>query len=138
MPKQPSIRFENVSKAFGDLVVLDKVSFNIPKGETTAIIGPSGAGKSVILKHIVGLLQPDSGSVYVMDCDMGSSKQDDIYATRRRMGMLFQNGALFDSMTVGENIAFPLVQNHKHLSEDERDAKVDEVLKQVELPGLQK
>jgi len=131
------IQFENVSKAFGDLVVLDKVSFEIPKGQTTAIIGHSGAGKSVLLKHIVGLLKPDSGSVHVLDCDMANAPQQAIYATRRRMGMLFQQGALFESMTVGENIAFPLVHNHKALSASERDDRVAEVLTQVELPGMQ-
>ena len=131
------IRFENVSKSFGEHVVLDDVSFSIPKGQTTAIIGQSGAGKSVILKHIVGLMQPDAGQVMVLGCDMAHAPAAELYATRKRMGMLFQNGALFDSMTVGENIAFPLVQHHKKMSVSEREGRVEEVLKQVELPGTQ-
>jgi phospholipid/cholesterol/gamma-HCH transport system ATP-binding protein len=131
------IRFENVTKSFGSHVVLNEVSFTIPKGQTTAIIGPSGVGKSVILKHIVGLMQPDSGQVVVLGCDMANAPQSEIYATRKRMGMLFQNGALFESMTVGENIAFPLVQNHKHMSHSEREDRVATVLKEVEFPGMQ-
>ena len=107
MPKETVIEFQQVSKTFGEHNVLDAVSFSIPKGQTTAIIGHSGAGKSVILKHIVGLLKPDSGRVLVMGCDMASAPLSEIYATRKRMGMLFQNGALFESMTVAENVAFP-------------------------------
>ena len=137
MPSENVIEFRNVSKAFGDNCILNGVSFGIPRGQTTAIIGHSGAGKSVILKHIVGLLKPDSGSVEVMGCDMASAPQSEIYATRKRMGMLFQNGALFESMSVGENVAFPLVQHRKDMPQGERQDRVAEVLKQVELPGFE-
>lgn len=137
MPNDNVIEFQNVFKAFGDNRILNGVSFGIPKGQTTAIIGHSGAGKSVILKHIVGLLKPDSGHVQVMGCDMASAPQSEIYSTRKRMGMLFQNGALFESMSVGENIAFPLVQHQKELADSEIEDRVAEVLKQVELPGFE-
>ena len=91
------IQLKNVSKSFGDLHVLRNVSLEIPEGETTAIIGPSGTGKSVSLKHIVGLLRPDTGQVLCFGTDMASASEKEIYAARRRMGMLFQDGALFDS-----------------------------------------
>ena len=137
MRSENVIEFRNVTKSFGDHSILRGVSFGIPKGQTTAIIGHSGAGKSVILKHIVGLLKPDSGSVEVMGCDMAVAPQAEVYAIRKRMGMLFQNGALFESMTVGENVAFPLVQHRKELSPSERSDRVAEVLGQVELPGFE-
>ncbi len=130
------IVLDNVSKRFGDLIVLDGVSLTLPRACTTAIIGPSGTGKSVLLKHIVGLLKPDSGSVKVFGVDMGRARERDIYATRKRIGMLFQDGALFDSFNVGENIAFPLVQHHPKMSKEERREKVEKVLEMVELPGL--
>ena len=138
MTNEHIIAFENVCKSFGEHRVLDSVSFQIPRGQTTAIIGHSGAGKSVVLKHIVCLLQPDSGRVEVLGCDMASAPRAAIYATRKRMGMLFQNGALFESMSVGENVAFPLAQHRKDLSISERQDRVSEVLKQVELPGFER
>ena len=90
MRSENVIEFRNVTKSFGDHSILRGVSFGIPKGQTTAIIGHSGAGKSVILKHIVGLLKPDSGSVEVMGCDMAVAPQAEVYAIRKRMGMLFK------------------------------------------------
>ncbi len=131
----PAIRFVGVSKAFGDLVVLDDVSLDIPRGRTTAIIGPSGTGKSVLLKHIVGLLQPDAGSVWVGDIDMATAGRKERFAVRRRLGMLFQDGALFDSMTAGANVAFPL-RFHTRLGPDERRARAQEALEKVELPDV--
>lgn len=130
----PVIRIEGVHKAFGDHVVLDGISLDIPTGETTAIIGPSGTGKSVLLKLIVGLLQPDAGRVLCFGTDMGAATERQLYAVRRRFGMLFQDGALFDSMTVGENVAFPLEQ-HTHLPPDEIRARVEDKLALVGLPG---
>jgi len=130
------IALENVCKSFGDHLVLDDISLKIPLGQTTAIIGPSGAGKSVLLKHVVGLVRPDSGSVMVLGTDMATAREKDLYGVRRRIGMLFQDGALFDSMTVGENIAFPLEHHRRDLTDSERMARVEEVLGQVELPGF--
>lgn len=133
---EPPIQLRNVSKRFGDLVVLDDVSLDMPRGKTTAVIGPSGTGKSVLLKHIVGLLHPDAGEVRVLGVDMARASEKRVYAVRKRLGMLFQDGALFDSMSVGDNIAFPLVQHQRELGPDARRARVDAVLEMVELPGL--
>ena len=129
------IRMVEVSKRFGDLIVLDKVSMDIAVGQTTAIIGPSGAGKSVLLKHLVGLIAPDSGQVLVGDVDMARASERAKYRVRKRMGMLFQDGALFDSLSTGDNIAFPLV-HHTRLGARERRRRVEEALELVELPGL--
>lgn len=130
------IVFERVSKRFGALTVLDDVSLRFPRGQTTAVIGPSGTGKSVLLKHIVGLLHPDAGEVRVLGVDMARAPAAEVYATRKRLGMLFQDGALFDSLCVGENVAFPLQQHRPDLNARQRRARVDEVLEMVELPGL--
>lgn len=131
------IELVDVHKAFGDLVVLGGVTLSIPEGRTTAIIGPSGTGKSVLLKHIVGLIRPDSGAVRCFGVDMASASEAAVYAVRRRMGMLFQEGALFDSMSVGENVAFPLVHHARELSAAQRQRKVEEKLELVGLPGFQ-
>lgn len=130
------IELVDVCKRFGELVVLDHVSLTVPRGQTTAVIGPSGTGKSVLLKHIVGLLRPDAGEVRVFGTDMARASEREIYAVRRRLGMLFQDGALFDSLSTGENIAFPLDQHRRDLSPSERRARVERVLELVELPGL--
>jgi len=130
------VRLVDVRKRFGDLVVLDGVSLELPRGATTAIIGPSGTGKSVLLKHIVGLIQPDAGQVLVFGTDMARAGERAVYGVRKRLGMLFQDGALFDSLSTGENIEFPLRQHHPELSAAERRDRVDEVLQMVELPGL--
>jgi phospholipid/cholesterol/gamma-HCH transport system ATP-binding protein len=134
-PQDAIIRLENVSKRFGDLIVLDDVTMSFERGRTTAIIGPSGTGKSVLLKHLVGLLQPDSGHVWIGDVDMAVANEKLKYATRRRFGMLFQDGALFDSMSAGDNVAFPLL-HHTTMSAEERRAKAEEKLALVELKGL--
>lgn len=127
----------DVHKAFGELVVLDGVSLSIPEGQTTAIIGPSGTGKSVLLKHIVGLVRPDSGEVRCFGVDMATADERQTYAVRRRMGMLFQEGALFDSMTVGENVAFPLRHHAPELDEAQRRSRVEEKLELVGMAGMQ-
>lgn len=129
------IRLEGVHKRFGDLVVLDGVDMDILRGETTVLIGPSGTGKSVLLKHLVGLLEPDAGRVWVGDVDMATASERSKRAVRKRFGMLFQNGALFDSLSAGENVAFPLV-HHTRLSEAERRRVAEEKLALVELDGL--
>jgi phospholipid/cholesterol/gamma-HCH transport system ATP-binding protein len=133
---EPPVRLVDVHKRFGTLTVLDGVSFDIPRGRTTAIIGPSGTGKSVMLKHIVGLIRPDAGRVEVFGTDMAHAPERDVYAVRKRLGMLFQDGALFDSLSAGENIEFPLARHHPELSAAERRDRVEEALAMVELPGL--
>lgn len=134
-PEDAIIRLEHVSKRFGDLVVLDDVSMAFERGRTTAIIGPSGTGKSVLIKHIVGLLSPDSGHVWVGDVDMATAKEREKFAVRKRFGMLFQDGALFDSLTAGENVAFPL-EHHTSMSAAERRHVAEQKLELVELGGL--
>lgn len=135
MADKPIIRLVDLHKRFGSLVVLDGVSFDIATGETTAIIGPSGTGKSVLIKHIVGLLEPDSGQVWVGDIDMAQANEKTKYKVRKRFGMLFQDGALFDSMSAGENVAFPLIY-HTKLNEKQRRQKAEEMMELVELPGV--
>lgn len=131
----PIIRLVNLHKAFGDLVVLDDVSMDIERGLTTAIIGPSGTGKSVLIKHIVGLLSPDSGEVWVDDVDMARASAAQMAVVRKRFGMLFQNGALFDSMSAGDNVAFPL-RFHSKLTKRQRRDKAQSKLEMVELPDV--
>lgn len=133
MSSDAAIRIERLSKRFGEHVVLDDVSFDIPRGRTTVILGPSGTGKSVLLKHIVGLIEPESGHVWVGDVDMANASDRQKQAVRRRFGMLFQDGALFDSLTAGENVAFPL-KFHTKLDEDGRRARATAALARVELP----
>ena len=106
----PVIRFENVHKRFGPLVVLNGLTLDIPADQTTVVIGPSGTGKSVLLKHIVGLLKPDSGEIYFHGRRIDNLADKQLEPIRKRFGFLFQLSALFDSMDVGENIAFPLRQ----------------------------
>lgn len=134
-PPSPLIRIRGLHKRFGAQVVLDGVSFDIPEGRTTAIIGPSGTGKSVMLKHIVGLIRPDEGEVLCFGTDMARAPEAALYAARRRIGMLFQDGALFDSYSVGDNVAFPLLHHAPRMTEAERRAKVEEKLALVGLPG---
>ncbi|HYE21617.1 MAG TPA: ABC transporter ATP-binding protein [Tepidisphaeraceae bacterium] len=132
----PLIELRNVSKAFGRLVVLDDLSLSIEAGHSVVIIGASGTGKSVLLKHIVGLLRPDSGEVYFDDHRIDTLRESQLMDVRQRFGFLFQMGALFDSNTVGENIAFPLIE-HTHKSPDEVKQLVAEKLAMVGLPGIE-
>ena len=110
-----AVRFDKVSKRFGPLAVLDDVSFDIPKGKAFCLLGRSGTGKSVTLRHIVGLVRPDSGTVFVEDRDINSLGGRELGEVRTHMGFLFQNAALFDSMSVGDNVAFPM-RRHTKLS----------------------
>src|SRR5215813_797335 len=105
---KPYIDFQHVSKAFGDNRVLDDVSFQVFPGETVCILGRSGVGKSVSLHHIMGFLKPDSGHVIVAGEDITNYNEEQLEGIRKKVTMVFQNGALFDSLTVGENVAFPL------------------------------
>jgi phospholipid/cholesterol/gamma-HCH transport system ATP-binding protein len=127
---------EDLHKSFGEKVVLDGVSFEVAEGESLAIVGPSGTGKSVLLKHLIGLLQPDSGRVLVGDVDLWSLDVFERNTLRRKFGMSFQEGALFDSMTVFENVAFPL-RRSKLPAKKIRD-RVRECLDIVHLEGVEK
>lgn len=130
------IAFRRVTKRFGSQVVLDDVSLEIPQGRTTVIIGPSGTGKSVFIKLLVGLLKPESGEIWIGDQEITRLRERDLYQVRKRFGMLFQDGALFDSMNVGDNIAFPLRQ-HTNKTEKEIMTVVRAKLAQVGLPHVE-
>jgi phospholipid/cholesterol/gamma-HCH transport system ATP-binding protein len=116
-----AVRFERVSKRFGALAVLDDVSFEIPQGQAFCLLGRSGTGKSVTLRHIVGLVRPDSGKVFVEDQDITTLTGRALGEVRTHMGFLFQNAALFDSMTVGDNVAFPMRRHTKWSAGDIRE-----------------
>ena len=103
-----AVRFDHVSKAFGALKVLDDISFEIPTGQAFCLLGRSGTGKSVALRHIVALVRPDSGKVFVGEQDITTLAGHELAEVRKHMGFLFQNAALFDSMSVGDNVAFPM------------------------------
>ena len=133
----PLVEFRNLHKRFGRLVVLDGVSMAVNRGESVVVIGASGSGKSVMLKHIVGLLRPDKGEVCFDGQRVDHMPEKRLMEIRKRVGFLFQMGALFDSLTVGENIAFPL-QEHSHKTPDEISAVVANRLKMVGLPGIEK
>lgn len=130
------VELRRVSKRFGSLEVLRDVSVKFRKGETAVIIGASGAGKSVILKHIVTLLKPDSGEVYCAGERIDTMSDREMVDVRKRFGFLFQMGALFDSLTVAENVAFPIVEHTKRSTSDIAKT-VSEKLKMVGLDGLQ-
>src|ERR1700689_3233911 len=129
------IEFFNVSKSFGDNHVLDDVSFFVERGHTAVIMGRSGVGKSVTLKHIMGFLEPDAGRIIVAGQDITGWQEYQLAAIRRRVTMVFQSGALFDSLTVGENIAFPLTER-KELDDDAIDARVKELAEMLEISEL--
>lgn len=134
---QPIIRLQDVHKAFGDNRVLQGVDLDVPEGLITTVIGGSGSGKSVLIKHIIALLRPDRGQVFVDGEDVSVLKPNELVRVRRKFGMLFQYAALFDSMTVEENIAFPL-REHSKLSNKVIREKVREKLEMLRLPGTEK
>ncbi len=129
---EPYIEFRNVTKAFGDRVVLDNVSFTIERGQTAVIMGRSGVGKSVTLKHIMGFLKPDAGRVIVAGQDITEWEEDQLIEIRRRVTMVFQSGALFDSLTVAENIAFPL-ETRDGMTAEEIDDRVEELAEMLDV-----
>src|SRR5580704_721498 len=131
-PTDHFIEFREVSKSFDDHVVLDHVSFTVDPGETCVIMGRSGVGKSVTLKHILGFLKPDSGRVIVAGQDITDWKERELVQIRRRVTMVFQSGALFDSLTVGENIALPLAER-PDLSPEAVDSRVAELADMLEI-----
>ena len=130
------IQFRQVCKTFGQHVVLDHLDLKVPKGQVTFIIGKSGEGKSVTIKHIMGLLKPDEGRVIVDGEDITDYNQEELRLYRRDFGMLFQHAALFDSMTVGENVIFPL-QEHSKMTRPAMLRRVEEVLVESGLPNIQ-
>lgn len=127
-----TIELKGLSKSFGKQAVLEKISCEIPAGKTTVILGPSGTGKSVLLKLIVGLLPPDEGQILLDGRDLVKFSRRQLFEARRHFGMLFQDGALFDSQSVAENVAFPL-RRHTSKSEEEIRTIVAEKLRSVGL-----
>ncbi len=128
--RQPYIAFENVSKSFGTLDVLKDISFYVMPGETLCILGRSGVGKSVSLQSIMGFLKPDAGRIVVAGEDIAGFTEEQMQGVRRKVTMVFQNGALFDSLTVGENVAFPLREG-RGLTEDQIQQIVRGLLEMV-------
>jgi phospholipid/cholesterol/gamma-HCH transport system ATP-binding protein len=126
-PLGPIIRFDRVSIAFGDHRVLDEVSFSVERGQTLCILGRSGVGKSVSLRLIMGFLKPDAGSIHVENHEITSLNEDGMRAIRKRVTMVFQNGALFDSLSVRENVAFPL-RERGGLVEDQIEQLVSQLI----------
>jgi phospholipid/cholesterol/gamma-HCH transport system ATP-binding protein len=130
-PMSHFIEFIDVHKSFGDRKILDGVSFYVDRGETFAILGPSGIGKTVTLTHVVGLLKPDSGRIIVDGEDITNMNETQLASVRRKVQLVFQSGALFDSLTIRENIAFPL--SDIGLDPAEIDERVNEKLRLVEI-----
>ena len=134
---EPVISLRDVRKSFGTQVVLDGLSFDVPRGQCLAIMGPSGTGKSVILRHVIGLMKADSGTVSVEGRDVARLTRHELSELRKRMGFLFQEGALINWLDVGENVALPLRENTK-LSDAEIRRKVQEKLELVRIPDAWK
>lgn len=126
------IRFENVTKSFGKREILRGVNLEIEQGKTTVIFGISGGGKSTIIKHMVGLLQPDEGIITYKGTRMDHADETTLREIRKKIGFLFQSGALFDSMNIGDNVAFPMME-HQKLTPKELEYKIDEKLTMVGL-----
>ncbi len=131
------IKLENIYKSFGEKRVLNGVNLEVEKGESLVILGGSGTGKSVLLKHIIGLLKPDKGKIFIDGRDITNFSKKEWYEIRKRFGMAFQEAALFDFMTVFENVAFPL-KRHTDLSDKEIEKRVLECLELVGLRGNEK
>jgi phospholipid/cholesterol/gamma-HCH transport system ATP-binding protein len=130
------VSFRDVHKTFGGKKVLDGINLEVRRNEMLVVLGGSGTGKSVLLKHISGLLRPDSGGVVVLGWGVSHRAEEDLVELRTKVSYIFQQGALFDSLTVGENIAFPL-REHTPLPEPEIDARVADLLTRVGLAGIE-
>jgi phospholipid/cholesterol/gamma-HCH transport system ATP-binding protein len=126
------ISLRDVTKSFGSHTVLRDITFDIPRGQITAVMGPSGTGKSVLLKNIIGLLRPDSGEIWVEGEETVQMGERDLYRVRRKFGVLFQDGALFGSMTMYDNMAFPLREHTRKTEKEIRDI----VLSKAEMVGM--
>jgi phospholipid/cholesterol/gamma-HCH transport system ATP-binding protein len=129
------VAVENLEKTFGSHKVLDGVSLSVNRGETLAVLGRSGTGKSVLLRIIIGLETPDSGSVRIHGQDITGLALDRMGEIRKKMGFLFQHAALYDSLTVGENVAFPLRHHRREMSSSEREERVRQLLAEVGMEG---
>lgn len=134
---ETEISIKGLTKSFGPQMVLEDISLDIPKGKITLMIGPSGTGKSVFLKHLVGLLKPDRGEIWIDGKNVPALSEKELYEVRRKFGVLFQDGALFGSMSIYDNVAFPL-REHTKKKESEIGDIVDEKLKMVGLTGAEK
>lgn len=132
----PILEINNLSKGFDELEVLKNVSLQLFNGENLVVLGKSGSGKSVLIKCIVGLLIPDGGTINVLGEDVGALKSDALGELRKKIGFLFQSGALYDSMTVKQNLEFPLRRIKKNLTQKEIDKKIEEVLEHVGLSDV--
>jgi phospholipid/cholesterol/gamma-HCH transport system ATP-binding protein len=130
-PEAPPVVFENVSIAFDRNEVLKNISFKIRKGETRLLLGPAGSGKSVLIKLANGLIRPDSGRIFVFGHEITAMHENEIFELRSAVGMVFQEGALFDSMNIRDNVGFQLME--RHVADDEIDTRVQEALRFVEL-----
>lgn len=128
------LRFEHVRVLFDDLVALQDISFEMPAGETRVVLGAAGSGKTTLLKTAIGLIKPLSGRVYLFGHDITAMSESELFDLRSQVGVLFQEGGLFDSLTVAENVAYPLVNRRAHtIPLDQVDAKVEDALRFVEL-----
>ncbi len=134
--RAPIVEFRHVSKRFGTQDVLKDVSFTLERGKTTVVLGESGTGKSVLLKHMTGLLRPDRGEIFIDGQRIDQLNEKALVPVRRRFGFLFQMGALFDSLTAGQNVAFPLIE-HTEYSDEDIARIVHKKLEMVGLDGIQ-
>src|SRR5579862_5634575 len=130
-PDEPAVVFENVTIGFENKPVLNNISFTVKPGETRILLGPAGVGKSVLLKLADGLLRPDSGRIFVFGEEISAMPEKELFALRSRIGIVFQEGALFDSLTVRDNVGYRLMEEHR--PDDEIDQRVIEALRFVEL-----
>jgi phospholipid/cholesterol/gamma-HCH transport system ATP-binding protein len=130
------ISIKDLTKSFGPQTVLEDITLDIPKGKITLMLGPSGTGKSVFLKHLVGLLKPDKGEIWIGDKNVPALNEKELYEVRRKFGVLFQDGALFGSMNIFDNVAFPLRQHTKKKESEVKDI-VEEKLHMVGLTGAE-
>jgi phospholipid/cholesterol/gamma-HCH transport system ATP-binding protein len=131
----PAVAVENLRKAFDGYTVLNGIHLSVSRGETLAVLGRSGTGKSVLLRLIIGLETPDSGSIRINGQDIAGLALDKLGEIRKKMGFLFQHAALYDSLTVGENVAFPLVHHRRDLSRSDRGDRVKKLLAEVGMEG---
>lgn len=130
------IRVHEVHKSFGSNRVLQGMNLEIEKGDSLVILGGSGTGKSVLLKHLIGLLRPDSGAVFLEDVELSALPENQLYQLRRRFGMSFQEAALFDSYTVFDNVAFPLKRQRRDWNRSQIESRVQECLELVGMPNV--
>ncbi len=131
------IAVDNLHKTFGSHTVLNGISLSVSRGETLAVLGRSGTGKSVLLRLVIGLDTPDSGSIRINDQEIISLALDRLGEIRKKMGFLFQHAALYDSLTVAENVAFPLRHHRRNMSNSERNDRVEQLLAEVSMENAQ-